>query len=587
MKKFETEKLEKIIKSRFLLNQTAQIYGGVSGLYDIGPVLFGIKQNFTSEWRKHFVYYDKLYEVESSILLPYSVLKASGHVDKFCDILICDKNNGLSYRADHYIEAFLSKLPHSDEISQEIKMVDCMNCKDIDKIIQKYNIKTPDGNEFSPSIKFNLMFETNLGYKEGHSVFLRPETAQGQFLNFKKLYEFNNKKLPFGSVTIGKAFRNEISPRSGLIRTREFEQAEIEYFVNPKEKTFKKFKTVNTLVLLLCFDNQEVKMSLEDAVNNKIINNEILGYFMGRTYLFLANIGIDSTLIRFRQHKKDEMAHYAKDCWDCEIYSSFGWVECVGIADRSAYDLTCHSQASGTELCFSEKCIPPVIKEELKPIIDKKSWIKILKKDYEQFSNELNSLSSKFIQDNMFKENDKFYINFVFNENSYKIECSQIRTTIHEQKDIPDVIEPSFGIGRILYILLEHSFYLRECGRPVLQLEPKIASTKVIISYVVQNAVFTSYINNILDQLYDYNIVAEVNERSCSIGKKYASCDEIGIPYFVTFDNDSLVDKKVTIRERDSMEQVRLNISDVSGIICNLINEKISWEELKFNNLKF
>jgi glycyl-tRNA synthetase len=585
MKKIDQKKIEQILKSRFFMSQTAQIYGGAAGLYDMGPVLFGMKQNFFTEWRRHFVYYDRLFEIDTSILLPYPVLKASGHVDKFCDILLCDETNGTSYRADHYISQILESKKQTEDIIRDLKNVDCMTCKEIDDCIKKYNIKTPEGNNFSPAMKFNLMFETNLGYKTGQSIFLRPETAQGQFLNFKKLYEFNNKKIPFGSATIGKAFRNEISPRSGLIRTREFEQAEIEYFVSPSKKDCEKFSTVNHLQLLLCYDDKEVKMNLGEAVKESIIDNESLGYFIGRTYLFLINIGIDSTLIRFRQHKADEMAHYAKDCWDCELYSSYGWIECVGIADRSAYDLTCHSQASGVDLSYSEKLENPEIIEEWKVIVDKNKWIKILKRDYENFKNEVENFPSRFIEDNKIQKDDKYFVKHIYLGKGYEIECQYVTTINYEKKVIPDVIEPSFGVGRILYILIEHSFYVRECGRSVLKLKPRISPTKCVISYLMWKDEYMSDIEDIKTKLYDRNIVVEINDRSCSIGKKYASCDELGIPFFVTFDVESLTDKKVTLRERDSMEQVRLDISKVSFYIEELVYERISWEQLRLEYL--
>lgn len=583
MKKFDQKKIEQILKSRFFISQTAQIYGGVAGLYDMGPVLFGMKQNFFTEWRKHFVYYDRLFEIDTSILLPYPVLKASGHVDKFCDILLSDEITGLSYRADHYISQILESKKQTDDILKDLNMVDCMTCKEIDECINKYDIKTPEGNKFSPAMKFNLMFETNLGYKTGQSIFLRPETAQGQFLNFKKLYEFNNKKIPFGSATIGRAFRNEISPRSGLIRTREFEQAEIEFFVSPYNKKSRKFASVKNLQLLLCFDNKKVKMTLEDSVDQSIIDNETLGYFIGKTYLFLLSIGIDSTLIRFRQHKTDEMAHYAKDCWDCELYSSYGWIECVGIADRSAYDLTCHSQASGVDLSYSEKLETPEIIQEWKVVVDKSKWIKILKKDYENFKNEVEALSSKFLEENQIKKADKYFIKHLYMENEYEIECEFVTTTNYEKKIVPDVIEPSFGIGRILYILIEHSFYVRECGRLVFKFKPKISATKCVISYLMWKDEYKEDIEDIQSKLYDKNIVVEVNDRSCSIGKKYASCDELGIPFFITFDVETLTDKKITIRERDSMEQVRIEIEKASIYIEDLVFERYSWDQFKIN----
>ena len=188
--------------------------------------------------------------------------------------------------------------------------------------------------------------------------FLRPETAQGIFVNFKRLLEFNQGKLPFAAAQIGCAFRNEISPRSGLIRVREFTMAEIEHFCDPFDKSHPKFEEVkSTEVLLYSADCQMegrsvYKTSIAEAVAQKTIANETLGYFMARIQQFLVKIGVDPVKLRFRQHMANEMAHYACDCWDAELLTSYGWVECVGCADRSAYDLSQHSKATGNFKSF-------------------------------------------------------------------------------------------------------------------------------------------------------------------------------------------------------------------------------------------
>lgn len=581
MLKKDLQKLESIMKSRFFISQTANIYGGVSGFYDMGPILTGMKQNLITEWRKHFVYFDNLHEIDTSCLLPYSVLKASGHVDKFCDILIKDEKTDVPYRADHFLADHFSTKNITAEIDKILKNVDCMSCSEIDQIIQKYDIKSPDNNNFKPAFKFNLMFETFMGLKNSSLLFLRPETAQGQFLNFKKLYEFNNKKMPFGSCSVGKAFRNEISPRTGLIRTREFEQAEIEFFVAPNKKKFKKFYLVKNLEIVLFLNENNIVMKLENAIEKKIINNEILAYFMGRAYLFLLNIGIDRNKIRFRQHKKDEMAHYAKDCWDIELHSSQGWIECVGIADRSAFDLTCHGKAANIDLSYSEKLDDPIVIKEWRPIIEKKNFIKHLKNNFDAFEKEIKSLKNSELLEMMITEESENFINYKYKNEIYKVPCEFVEFKIFEKKIVPDVIEPSFGIGRILYILLEHLFYIRSSDRPVLKLTPQISYIKCVISYVIYRIEFDKHIDFILNNLRELNILTEYNNRSCSIGKKYASCDEIGIPFFITFDNNSLEDNKVTIRERDSMEQIRVEIEKVCFYIEGLVSGKLFWEKIK------
>ncbi|RZC90890.1 hypothetical protein C5167_028723 [Papaver somniferum] len=194
-------------------------------------------------------------------------------------------------------------------------------------------------------------------------------------MNFKDLYYYNGNKLPFAAAQIGQAFRNEISPRQGLFRVREFTLAEIEHFVDPEDKSHHKFSEVVDLELLM-FPREEqmprkdaVKLRLGDAVSNRTVNNKTLGYFIGRVYLFLTLLGINKELLRFRQHRATEMSHYAVDCWDVGIKCSYGWMECVGIADRSAFDLRAHSEKSGTPFVAYEKFAAPKEVEVAFPII--------------------------------------------------------------------------------------------------------------------------------------------------------------------------------------------------------------------------
>lgn len=217
----------------------------------------------------------------------------------------------------------------------------------------KYKIKSEFNNELEPPFQFNLMFKTSIGPSSLIPGYLRPETAQGIFVNFKRLLEYNGGKLPFAAAQIGNAYRNEIAPRSGLLRVREFTMAEIEHFVHPDRKAHPKFASVADLQLnLLTAKSQNangeiITTTLRDAVGDGLIANETLGYFLGRTYLFMIAAGIKSEKLRFRQHNFNEMAHYANDCWDAEIFTSYGWIECVGHADRGCFDLSRHSEVTG------------------------------------------------------------------------------------------------------------------------------------------------------------------------------------------------------------------------------------------------
>jgi glycyl-tRNA synthetase len=225
---------------------------------------------------------------------------------------------------------------------------------------------------------------------DGHlcASYLRPETAQGHFLNFSRLLEFNNGRVPFASAQIGRSFRNEISPRAGLLRVREFTMAEIEHYVDPEDKRHERFDEVRDVVLDLLDRNVQAsgstrtrKISVGEAVATGTIANQTLGYFVARIYQFLVKIGIDPGRLRFRQHMANEMAHYAADCWDAEIQNSYGWTECVGCADRAAYDLTVHSNKTGHPLVVRQALKEPVITERLVADFNKKVLGKTFGKD--------------------------------------------------------------------------------------------------------------------------------------------------------------------------------------------------------------
>lgn len=232
------------------------------------------------------------------------------------------------------------------------------------------------------------MFASSIGPTGQHPGFLRPETAQGHFLNFSRLLEFNNGRVPFASAHIGKSFRNEISPRAGLLRVREFTMAEIEHYVDPEDKNHDRFREVRDVKLALLDRHVQsagrtdiTHMTVGDAVDKGVIANETLGYFLARVQMFLLKIGIDPARLRFRQHMANEMAHYATDCWDAEIQNSYGWTECVGCADRAAYDLTVHSAKTGHPLVVRQALKEPIVTEKLVPEFNKKTFGKTFARD--------------------------------------------------------------------------------------------------------------------------------------------------------------------------------------------------------------
>ncbi|KAJ8985812.1 hypothetical protein NQ317_012052 [Molorchus minor] len=335
---FDRAKMEDLLKRRFFFDQSFAIYGGITGQFDFGPMGCAFKANLLQTWRQFFVLEEQMLEVDCSILTPEPVLKASGHVDRFADLMVKDIQTGECFRLDHLIKAHLEKISADKKISQETKQecqdivikLDGMNKDEMAAVMAKFNMRSPiTGNELTQPIEFNLMFATQIGPSGLIKGFLRPETAQGIFVNFKRLLEFNQGKLPFAAAQIGNAFRNEISPRSGLIRVREFTMAEIEHFCDPNEKNHPKFQTVkNTQMLLYSACNQmdgkpAERTNIGAAVDKGLVANETLGYYMARIQQFMVRCGVDPTRLRFRQHMANEMAHYACDCWDAECLTSY------------------------------------------------------------------------------------------------------------------------------------------------------------------------------------------------------------------------------------------------------------------------
>lgn len=345
-------------------------------------------------------------------------------------------------------------------------------------MIKKYEMKNPaTGVEPSPPVAFNLMFQTAIGPSGNLQGYLRPETAQGQFLNFAKLLDFNQQQMPFASASVGKSYRNEISPRAGLLRVREFLMAEIEHYVDPeggkKHHRFDEVKDVE-LVLLnrhtqLAGQTKVEKVAIGKAVADGTVDNETLGYFLARIHLFLEKIGVDQSKIRFRQHMANEMAHYAADCWDAELQTSYGWIECVGCADRSAYDLTVHAKKTGAPLMVRERLAEPITIEEWQIDLDKKKFGPFFKKDGKTVEAAIEALTQDkreaLAQD--LKLDGKITID-VDGVGNGKVEISkdliviERRTRTENTREFtPNVIEPSFGIGRILYSLIEHNYWTR------------------------------------------------------------------------------------------------------------------------------
>ncbi len=507
--------LDSLLRRRLFYTPAFEIYGGVSGLYDYGPPGCSLQANIIDTWRKHFVLEEDMLEVDCTMLTPHEVLKTSGHVEKFADWMCKDPKSGEIFRADHLVEEVLEsrlngnkeargqkldvdeekdarkkkrvketkavKLEDTEvkEYEEVLARIDNYNGDELGHLINKYEIKNPaTGGSLLPPVAFNLMFQTSIGPSSNLAGYLRPETAQGQFLTFQKLLEFNQQSMPFASACIGKSFRNEISPRSGLLRVREFLMAEIEHFVDPKGgKKHPRFNEVKNIELVLLDRKVQLegrtdvkKMTVGEAVFTGLVDSESLGYFIARIYLFLKRLGVDQEKLRFRQHMANEMAHYAADCWDAELLTSYGWIECVGCADRSAYDLTVHSKKTGAPLCVRETLAEPLKIEEWAVELDKKKFGPRFKKDGKAVEAAVETLCQDLREKLSIDLAEKGKIEIdVSGVGNGKVEIEQglikieKRTRIERIREYtPNVIEPAFGIGRILYVLMEHVYWTRE-----------------------------------------------------------------------------------------------------------------------------
>jgi glycyl-tRNA synthetase len=447
-----------------------------AGFWEYGPSGVGLKNKFIELWRREFVRRDRMMEIDGSQIMSQSVFMASGHLSSFADPIIgCQKCKSI-FRADKLITEITSiVVPESADLAE------------FDNVILEKNIVCPKcKGSFEKAHKFNMMFKVGIG-PESESAYLRPETCQSIFVDFPRLFKTMRGKLPIGIAQIGKSFRNEISPRQSLLRLREFYQAEIEVFCNPnKLDNLKKFSEVeNTEIRIMVEDNIKT-MTCKQALDDRILPNKLVAYYLGLLIEFYQKTGIDVTRSRFRKLEDKEKAFYASVAFDFEVETTTGWLELVACNYRSDYDLKSHANVS----------------------------------------------------------NERFEV------------------LDDDVKVLPHVFELSMGIDRSLYTILEHSFRDdKENDRVVLSLKPYLAPVHVGILSLVKKDGLAEKTDEIFFNLrtkYDTFL-----DHSGAIGRRYRRLDEVGAPFAVTIDHQTLEDQTVTVRMRDSMNQERIKISDL------------------------
>lgn len=443
------EKLVSLCKRRGFIFQSSEIYGGVEALWDFGPLGALMVNNIKNEWIKKFVYErENIFLIDGTVIMHPKVWQASGHIENFTDPLIECKSCHTRYRADHMEDGRFIGEGKAKTKNQ------CPLC---------------GGKKWTEPRNFNLMFKTYLGPIEdkAHETYLRPETAQSMFTNFKNIQESMRQKVPFGIAQIGRCFRNEITTGNFIFRSREFDIAEIEYFVEPNK------------------------------------DEEVFENWVKEWENFFVELGIKKENLRRYEHPKESLAHYSKRTIDIEYNFSFGWSEIAGIANRTNYDLKQHSKFSGEDLRY-------------------------------------------------FDEEKK-------------------------EKYFPFVIEPTLGIGRLFLALLYDAYTEIKGGRTtttkstkerevLLKLHKKISPIKVAVFPLVKNKKEIIKKSREIFELLKKDFVCQYDEVG-TIGRRYRRQDEIGTPYCITVDFDTLKDETVTLRDRDTMKQERFKIKELVDVI--------------------
>ncbi|MFH1506013.1 MAG: glycine--tRNA ligase [archaeon] len=434
-------------KQKGLVYPSSEIYGGLAGFFDYGPYGVELKRNIMNEWWKFMVSSRQdIVGMDGSIISPKAVWEASGHLSSgFADIMLpCSKCKN-SVRADTFLEEKMGKALGTRDL------------KKIDELAKKYKCPVC-GSPFANSSLLNLMFPITIGSSD--TAFLRGETTQMIYLDFKLVQNNSRLKLPFGIAQMGKAFRNEISPRNFLFRMREFEQMEMQFFIRPKE------------------------------------NKKWFEYWKKERMKWFESLGVDKKNLRFRKHTKDELAHYAKSAEDIEYKFPFGWKEVEGIHDRGDWDLSNHSKHSKQKLTY--------------------------------FDDEKN------------------------------------------EQIIPNIIETSGGLDRAFLVFLYDAYDDdKKRGNKVLHLHPKLVPIKVAVFPLMKKDKLPDKAKPVFDMLKAE--FACFYDESGSVGRRYARMDELGTPYCITVDHQSLEDDTVTIRDREDTSQVRVKIKDLKEKLKELL----------------
>jgi glycyl-tRNA synthetase len=428
------------------------------------------------------------------------------------------------------------------------------------------------------------MFETTIGPYAGSVGYGRPEAAQNIFVEFNRLYNAARERLPFGCINIGKALRNEISPRQGLIRLREFTIADLEFFFDPEEPACNRINEVENEVLpiLLCDTRLKecedvTEFTVREALDKGIIRCEWQAYFMAQAKRLLMELGVPAEKQRFLEKLTWEKAHYSSQSFDQEVLvDRWGWVEVSGHAYRTDFDLSCHMKASGVDMTVYKEYATPVETEELtvKPIMAKLG--PVYKGEAGKAAAALAKIPAQQVADAMAKDGSIMVEGYqIFKE---QVDISKQKTIVRGKRFVPHVVEPSFGCDRLFYVALEYAYGIKD-DRVVMSFPRCIAPIQVGVYPLMSKDGLDTKAHEVQRMLAQEGLMVEFDETG-SIGRRYARADEAGVQLGITIDYDTLNDGTVTVRDRDSWQQVRAGIKDLPDLLRCYFAGKLNFEDL-------
>lgn len=553
-----------------------EIYGGISGFIAFGHLGTILKRKIENKFRDMFLRRLGLYEIESPVIVPAKVFEASGHVRHFKEPMVECVQCKRKFRADHLLEEF------TNITSTEAEKMDLQQ---IEKTLKKNNVRCPEcKGELSKPRYFLTMFQTIIGPYADAVGYGRPEAAQGIFVEFRRLYEQAREQLPLGVAQIGHALRNEISPRQGPIRLREFTIMDLEFFFDPEKKECPYIEEVKNEVLRIIPAEQRLKgseetieITVKEALKKGYIQLEWLAFFMCLAKRFLKELGVPENKQRFIEKLEWERAHYSIQGFDQEIFlERWGWTEVSGHNYRTDFDLKGHMIESGVDMRVykQENRVIEKSKLAIKPKMDKIG--STFRKDAPRILSLISNIKPEELQKAF---NEKGYCEI----EGFKITPEHVAVVRERYVDrgrrfIPHVIEPSFGSDRLVYTVLEYA-YSKKNGRTVLKIPKDLAPVEVAVLPLVSKDGLPEKAREIYRLLLDEGFYVEYDE-SGSIGRRYARFDEIGTPICVTVDYKSLGDETVTLRDRDTWKQVRVSIKDLPHILNEFFRGGKKFEEL-------